>query len=156
MAKQTSKDTSVLAANRKARHDYLVLSTLETGIELRGTEVKAVRGGEASMLGAYASVDRGELWLHHLNIPAYEFGNRYNHEPKRARRLLVHRTELRRLAASVEQEGQTLVPLSLYLKRGIVKVELAVCKGKTHGDRRETLKRRTADREAQRDIAARR
>jgi SsrA-binding protein len=156
MAKQTSKDTSVLAANRKARHDYLVLSTLETGIELRGTEVKAVRGGEASMLGAYASVERGELWLHHLNIPAYEFGNRYNHEPKRARRLLVHRTELRRLAASVEQEGQTLVPLSLYLKRGIVKVELAVCKGKTHGDRRETLKRRTADREAQRDIAARR
>jgi len=156
MAKQTSKDTSVLAANRKARHDYLVLSTLETGIELRGTEVKAVRGGEASMLGAYASVERGELWLHHLNIPAYEFGNRFNHEPKRARRLLVHRTELRRLAASVEQEGQTLVPLSLYLKRGIVKVELAVCKGKTHGDRRETLKRRTADREAQRDIAARR
>lgn len=156
MGKQTSKDSSVLAANRKARHDYLVLSTLETGIELRGTEVKAVRGGEASLLGAYARVERGELWLHHLNIPAYEYGNRFNHEPKRARRLLVHRTELRRLAASVEQEGQTLVPLSLYLKRGIVKVELAVCKGKTHGDRRETLKRRTADREAQRDIASRR
>ncbi len=152
MGVRRTDDAALLAANRKARHDYEVLSELEAGIELRGTEVKAVRGGEASLLGSYARVERGELWLYQLNIPAYEFGNRFNHEPKRARRLLVHRSEIRRLRAAVEQEGQTLVPLRLYLSRGNVKVALGICRGKNHGDRRETLKTRAAQRDAQRAL----
>ena len=148
--------SSSLAANRKARRDYEVLSRLEAGIELRGTEVKSVRGGEANLTGAYAQPENGEIWAHHISIPAYEFGNRFNHEPERPRRLLLHKTEIRRLSAAVEQQGQTLIPLGLYLKQGKVKVDLGVCRGKTHADRRDTLRARTADRETQRAISARR
>ncbi|MCE9616640.1 MAG: SsrA-binding protein SmpB [Lentisphaerae bacterium] len=155
MGSQARKETSVLASNRKARHDFHILNRVEAGIELRGTEVKSLRAGQANLTGAYARAENGQMWLYHLTIPAYEFGNQFNHDPERVRRLLLHKHEIDRLSALVEQQGQTLVPLGLFLKNGRVKVDLGICKGKTHGDQRETLRRRTADREAQRAIAAR-
>lgn len=152
---QKNETTGVLTSNRKARHDYHVLERIEAGIALRGTEVKTIRAGHASLTGAYASAKDGEMWIHHMNVPAYEHGNRFNHEPDRPRRLLLHAHEIRKLAAAIEQQGQTLVPLGLYLKNGRIKLDLGLCKGKTHGDQRETIKRRTADREAQRAMSGR-
>ena len=149
------KEAGPLASNRKARHDFEILSHLEAGIALLGTEVKSIRAGQANLLGSYARVDNGQVWVHHLNIMPYECGNRFNHEPERPRRLLLHRNEIRRLASLVDQQGQVLVPLSLYLKQGHIKLDLGICRGKTHGDRRETLKRRTSERETQRAIAFR-
>lgn len=144
----------VLTQNRKARHDYAVLETLEAGIALAGTEVKALRDGKGSLIGAYAAVDaKGEVLLNNVTIPQYDFGNRFNHDPLRVRKLLVHKKQARKLKAQVEQKGNTLVPLSLYLLKGRVKVELAICRGKSAPDKRETLKRRDADREARRAIA---
>jgi SsrA-binding protein len=142
-----------LAANRRAFHDYFVLDRLEAGIELRGTEVKSVRAGHLSLASAFASVDNGEVILHDLNIQPYEHGNRFNHDPDRPRRLLLHRREIDRLRAQTEQKRRTLIPLSVYLKRGLVKVEIGLCKGKQQIDKREELKRRAADREAERAIA---
>jgi SsrA-binding protein len=144
-----------LTVNRKASHDYTILEKLEAGIELLGTEVKVVRNGEAGLAGAYAKVEKGQLFLQQLSIPPYEFGNRFNHDTLRTRRLLVHRKEVRKLQALQEQKGLTLIPLRLYLTpRGIVKVELAVCRGKDQEDRRETIKRRESDRDAARAIAS--
>ena len=144
-----------LTVNRKAAHDYSILEKIEAGIELLGTEVKVVRNGEAGLAGAYAKVENGQLFLQQVSIPPYAFGNRFNHDTLRTRRLLVHRGEIRRLQALQEQKGLALVPLRLYLTgRGIVKVELAVCRGKTQEDRRETIRRREADREASRAIAS--
>jgi len=145
-----------LTVNRKALRDYFVIEKIEAGIELVGTEVKVVRNGEASLTGAYAMVDNGQLMLHQVTIPPYAFGNRHNHDALRSRRLLVHRREILRLQALQEQKGLALVPLRLYLTaRGLVKVELAVCRGKAQEDKRETIRRREADRDAQRDIAYR-
>jgi SsrA-binding protein len=155
MASAAPKETSVLAVNRKARRDYTVLDHLEAGIELRGTEVKVIRAGQAGLIGSHVRIEDGEAWIHHLTVPGYEHGNRFNHDPERPRRLLLHRREIRRLAAAVEQHGQALIPLRLYLKHGRVKVDIGLCRGKTHGDKRETLRRRTADREAQRAMARR-
>lgn len=153
-ASQRSGGRKILTQNRKARHDYTILDRLEAGIVLVGTEVKVVRDGKASLTGAFASVDKaGELVLNNLTIPPYDFGNRFNHDSLRTRKLLVHRAELRRLKAQVEQKGNTLVPLSLYLVKGRVKVELGICRGKAVEDKRETIKRRDADRDAQRAIA---
>jgi SsrA-binding protein len=153
-APQRGGGRRILTQNRKARHDYTILDRIETGIELVGTEVKVVREGKASLNGAYAAVDkRGELYLHSVTIPPYDFGNRFNHDSLRVRKLLVHRAEARKLKAHVEQKGNTLVPLSLYLVKGRVKVELAICRGKAVEDKRETLRRRDADRDAQRAIA---
>jgi len=145
-----------LSQNRKARHDYNILDRIECGIQLLGTEVKVVREGKAGLTGAYAGFDRsGELFLYNVTIPPYDFGNRFNHDQLRTRKLLAHRTELRRLKAQVEQKGNTLVPLSLYLVKGRVKVELAVCRGKDAEDKRETLRRRAQDRDAAREMAQR-
>lgn len=145
-----------LTVNRKALRDYFVMEKIEAGIELVGTEVKVVRQGEAGLTGAYAKVDNGQLMLHQVTIPPYAFGNRFNHDALRSRRLLVHRREVVRLQALQEQKGLALVPLRLYLTpKGLVKVELAVCRGKAQEDKRETIRRREADREAQRDIAQR-
>lgn len=144
----------VLAVNRKARHDYFVLERLEAGLELRGTEVKSVKNGHVSFVGAFARIERGEVFLQNLNIAAYDFGNRFNHEPDRPKRLLLHKHEIARLRAHVEQKGHTLVPLRVYLKRGVVKVELGLCKGKAQADKRDDLRRKTAERETARDIAA--
>ena len=143
---------SVVARNRKALHDFEVLERLEAGLALVGTEVKVVRAGHAGLQGAYAQIDRntGEAWLCGVNIPPYGFGNIFNHDSLRARKLRLHRRELLKLRAHEERKGNTIVPLSLYLKRGRVKCELGVCRGKDAVDKRETIKRRELDREARR------
>ena len=146
---------SVVARNRKALHDYAVLERLEAGLALVGTEVKVVRAGHAGLQGAYAQIDKntGEAWLCGVNIPPYGFGNLFNHDSLRARKLLLHRRELLRLRAHEERKGNTIVPLSLYLRRGRVKCELGVCRGKDVVDKRETIKRRELDRDARRALA---
>ncbi len=143
-----------LVVNRKATHDYIVLEKFEAGIELVGTEVKVLRNGEGGLLGAWCKIDEAnQLWLMQVRIPPYAFGNRFNHDALRTRRLLMHKSEILRLRAKVEQKGLSLIPLRLYLSpRGKVKVELALCQGKNQYDRRETLKRREADRAAQRAV----
>ena len=143
-----------LVVNRKATHDYTVLERFEAGIELVGTEVKVLRNGEGGLLGAWCKVDeRNQLWLMQVRIPPYAFGNRFNHEALRTRRLLMHKAEIIRLRAKVEQKGLSLIPLRLYLNpRGKVKVELALCQSKNQYDRRETVKRREADRAAARAV----
>ncbi len=141
-----------IATNRKALRDYLVEDRIEAGIELRGTEVKSVKGGHINLTGSYASVVNGECILNGLNISPYEYGNRFNHDPERPRRLLLHAAEIGKMRVKVEQKGYSLIPMSVYLKRGLVKVEVGICRGKKLVDKRETLKRRTADREAERAI----
>ena len=136
------KFNSVFAENRKARHDYTVLETIECGIALSGTEVKSVRRGGVSLAGSYAAVLKGELWLVGADISAYEFGNRFNHDPKRNRKLLVHAKEVRELQMKSEAKGLTLVPLKMFLKHGRVKVDLGVCRGKALHDKRDALKRK--------------
>ena len=138
------------AENRKARHDYDVLETVEAGMVLAGTEVKSVRGGGASLAGSYAIVLGGELFAEKMNIAEYAFGNRFNHEPARRRKLLVHRKEIEKLRLKTEAKGLTLVPLRLYLKHGRIKVEIGVCRGKAARDKRETLKRRAVERDMDR------
>ncbi len=143
-----------LSVNRRATHDYHVLERLEAGIELVGTEVKVVRNGEASLSGSFASVQNGELFLHQFNIPPYAYGNRFNHDTARSRRLLVHKREVLKLKAMAEQKGFSLIPLRLYLSpRGLVKVEIGVCRGKAKQDKREAIRRRDADMEARRAVA---
>lgn len=144
-----------LARNRKALHDFEVLERIEAGIQLVGTEVKVVRAGEAGLAGAFAHIDKrtNEAFLDNVTIPPYDFGNRFNHDSRRVRKLLLHRREIAKLRAFVEQKGHTLVPLSLYLQHGKVKVEIGVCKGKAAHDKRETLLRREAERDAERDVA---
>ena len=141
-----------VATNRKATHDYFVETRIEAGIALQGTEVKAIRAGHISLVGAFARMDNGEAFVQNLTIQPYEFGNRFNHEPIRPRRLLLHRKELDRLTAATTQKGLTLVPLAVYFKRGKVKIELGVCRGKRQHDKRETLRRKTSERETQRAI----
>jgi SsrA-binding protein len=142
-----------VARNPKATHDYHVLETWEAGIVLSGTEVKSLRDGKASIKEAWARVRNGEVFLEGMNITPYTQGNRYNHEPVRSRKLLLHRKEIARLIGSVEQQGLTLVPLELYFRRGRAKVALALGRGKKQHDKREDLKRRIADREAARAVA---
>lgn len=142
-----------VATNRKARRDYYVLETYEAGIELRGTEVKSVRAGRASLGESYGRVENGQVILYDLHIMPYEHGNVFNHDPKRPKRLLLHQREIHRLFGQVAVKGQALIPLRLYLKHGLVKVEVGLCRGKLFEDKRETLRRRTADREAERAIA---
>ena len=136
-----------IARNPKATHDYHILETWEAGIVLSGTEVKALRGRKASIKEGFARVDRGEVFLEGVNITPYEQGNRYNNEPVRARKLLLHKREIERMIGAVEQQGLTLVPLELYFKNGRVKVAVSLAKGKKDYDKRETIKRRDTDRE---------
>ena len=146
-----AKFNPVFAENRRARHDYSVLETVECGIALTGTEVKSVRHGEVSLAGEYGAVLGGELWLVGADIAAYKFGNRFNHEPKSMRKLLVHAKEVRELRLKTEAKGLTLVPLSVYLKRGRIKVSLGVCRGKALHDKREALKKKALRRDLERD-----
>lgn len=146
------RKTSV-ARNPKATHDYHVLETWEAGIVLSGTEVKSLRDGKASIKEAWARVRNGEVFLEGMNITPYSQGNRYNHEPVRSRKLLLHRHEIERLIGAVEQQGLTLVPLELYFLRGRAKIALALGRGKKQHDKREDIKRRIADREAARAVA---
>ncbi len=139
-----------LAENRKARHDYTVLETIECGIVLKGTEVKSCRLGAVSLAGSYAAVLKGELWLLGCDISAYAFGNRFNHSPKAPRKLLVHAKDVLVLRQKTEAKGLTLVPLSLVLKHGRVKVLLGVCRGKLLHDKRRALKDKDLRRDAER------
>ena len=141
------------AVNRSAGHHYFLLEKFEAGVVLTGTEVKAIRAGRANLKDAYGLVKDGELWLLNAHIGAYEHGNIYNHEPLRTRKLLVHQEELRKLLGRTQQKGLTLIPTRLYFKRGRVKCELAVAKGKQLWDKRETVRRRDAEREARAAIA---
>lgn len=150
---RTEKDKKfnpVFAENRKARHDYTVLETIECGIVLTGTEVKSVRHGEVSLAGAYGAVLKGELWLLGADIAAYKFGNRFNHEPKSQRKLLVHAKEVRELQLKTEAKGLTLVPLKVFLKHGRIKVDLGVCRGKQLHDKRDALKKKDLRRDLER------
>ena len=144
------KFNPVFAENRKARHDYTVLETIECGIVLSGTEVKSVRHGEVSLAGAYGAVLKGELWLLGADIAAYKFGNRFNHEPKSQRKLLVHAKEIRELQLKTEAKGLTLVPLKVYLKHGKIKVDLGICRGKQLHDKRDALKKKDLRRDLER------
>lgn len=148
-AADASENEKIIARNRKARHDYLVLDTLECGLVLAGSEVKSLRAGRASLDDAYARLQNEELWMLGCNIQEYVEANRFNHEPKRPRKLLVHRREIRKFAAPAMQKGLTLVPLKMYFKRGRAKVLLGLCRGKREHDKRETLKRTEARREIQ-------
>lgn len=145
-----SDSTKRLVSNRRALHEYSVLERLEAGIELRGTEVKSLRAGNGSLVGAHCMVEHGEAFLHGLDIQPYECGNRFNHDPKRRRRLLLHKREIIKLASQSDQKGLALIPLALYLKNGRVKVEVGTCRGKRLADKRDVLRERTAEREAQR------
>ena len=145
-----------VARNPKATHDYHVLDTMEAGLVLTGTEVKSLRGRGASIKEAYARVSRGEVWVEGLNITPYEQGNRYNHDPVRSRKLLLHRREIEKLIGAVERDGLALIPLELYFLRGRAKLLVALAKGKKSHDKREDLKRREANREVARAMAWRR
>lgn len=147
-ASSLGRDGSVVASNRKARHDFQILDTSEAGIALVGTEIKSMREGKASLVDAFATVDDGEVWMRGLHIPEYSHGSWTNHAPKRARKLLLHRREIDALYGKVREGNATLVPLSLYFVDGRVKVELAVARGKQAHDKRQDLARRTAEREA--------
>ena len=140
----------MFAENRKARHDYTVLETIECGIVLTGTEVKSVRHAEVSLSGAYGAVLKGELWLVGADIAAYRFGNRFNHEPKSMRKLLVHAKEVRDLQLKTEAKGLTLIPLKMYLKNGRIKLDLGVCRGKQLHDKRDALKQKAMRRDLER------
>ena len=144
------KGRKLIAQNRKARHDYALLDTYEAGVALVGTEVKSLRLGRASLVEAYATVDDGEVWLRGLNIPEYTLGSWTNHEPRRTRKLLLHREEIERLIGKIREGGLTLVPLSLYFSDGKVKCELALARGKKSYDKRSDLATRDANREIQR------
>ena len=153
MTSSPKKSSRKLAANRRALHDFEVLERLEAGVALCGTEVKSVKNAQSSLAGAYARVEHGAVLLYGFTIQPYVHGNRFNHDPERPKRLLLHRAEIHKLQAQIEQKGCAVVPLSVYLKRGLVKIEIGVCKGKRQSDKRETLRRKTAEREAERAIA---
>jgi SsrA-binding protein len=138
--------------NHKARRDYFVTETYEAGIELKGTEVKSLRNARASIDDAFARVERGQVWLYNAHINPYEFGNRYNVDPLRPRRLLLHKKEIHRLAGQLGNKGMALVPLKIYFTKSFAKVQLGLGKGKTQIDKREVLKRKTAEREIDRAL----
>jgi SsrA-binding protein len=151
-----SKELKVLARNRKARHDYAIDETFEAGVVLAGSEVKSIRDGNVTLIDAFADVANGEAWLHQMDVRTYQFAHARNHEPRRRRKLLLHRRELDRLTGKIREKGYTLVPLSLYEKEGRVKVELALVHGKQEYDRRQDVKKREAQREIDRAMASRR
>jgi SsrA-binding protein len=137
----------LVVSNRKARHQYHILDTFEAGLVLQGTEVKSLRDGRANLQDAFATFQGGELWLNNLHISPYEAGNRFNHDPLRPRKLLLHKRELRKLIGQVEQKGLTLVPLDIHFRNGVAKVNLALVRGKKLHDKREDVKKRDAERE---------
>jgi SsrA-binding protein len=153
----SNRDTErkVIASNRKARHDYTVIDSFEAGLVLTGTEVKSLREGRASLVDGFATIDDGEVFLHGVHIPEYVQGSWTNHTPRRVRKLLLHKSEILRLVGKTKESGLTLVPLALYFRGGLVKVEIALAKGKQSYDKRQDLARRDADREVQRALGRR-
>jgi SsrA-binding protein len=154
--KAVPEDVKVLLRNKKARHDYVVERTIEAGIELRGSEVKSLREAAASMSDAYATVRGGQMYLVQLQINEYPFAHYFQHEPKRERRLLLHRREIDELGKEVQARGYTLLPLEVYLKKGRIKVQLGLCKGKQMHDKRHAERERDAGREIARALGRRR
>ncbi len=150
-----AEKTKVLAQNRKATHEYHIEEVFEAGIALTGTEIKSVRGGKMSLQDSYARVDKGEAWLLNSYIAPYERGGYVNHDPKRPRKLLLHREEIEELRRKAEEKGYTLVPLRVYLSRGRAKVAIAVARGKKLWDKREAMAERDARREIERAFAGR-
>jgi SsrA-binding protein len=153
VAKETGR--KLVASNRKARHDYHVEDVLEAGLVLTGTEVKSLRAGRASLVDGFASIDHGEAWLERVHIPEYTEGTWTNHEPRRKRKLLLHKHEIDRLSEATRERGLTIVPLSLYFLDGRAKVEIAVARGKKNYDKRQALRERQDNREAARAMARR-
>lgn len=147
MGKDTRKN---IIENRKARHEYIFLETLETGIELKGTEVKSLRAGKGNLNDAFARIENGECWLYNLHISPYDFGNRNNHDELRERRLLLHKKEIAKLHAKLKEKGLTLIPTRLYFVGNLVKVELALAKGKKLFDKRESAAAKDAKRQMDR------
>ncbi|HEX8306150.1 MAG TPA: SsrA-binding protein SmpB [Jatrophihabitans sp.] len=145
----------IIAQNKKARHDFLIVDTYECGIVLMGTEVKSLRLGRASLVDGFATIDDGEVYLHNVHIPEYAFGSWTNHTPRRVRKLLLHKGEILRLIGKTKESGLTLVPLSLYFVEGKVKVEIALAKGKKTYDKRQDMAKRDADREISRVLGRR-
>lgn len=143
-----SEDEKTFTINRAASHNYFLFDKYEAGMELRGTEVKSIREGRSNLKDSYAQVKNQEVWLVNCHISPYSHGNRQNHDPRRPRKLLLHKTEIRRLVGKTVERGFTLVPLRLYLKRGKIKCEIALAKGKHTHDKREAIRRKESDREA--------
>jgi SsrA-binding protein len=154
-AKGDDVGIKIVARNRRARHEYELIEKVEAGLVLTGTEVKSLRNGKASLEEAYAEVDRGEAWLLGCDIPEYLQANRMNHVPKRPRKLLLHRREIAKLESRTSEKGMTLVPLSIYFKKGIAKVELSVARGRKTFDKREAIKKKDAKRDIDRALRRR-
>ncbi|HUP02292.1 MAG TPA: SsrA-binding protein SmpB [Gemmatimonadota bacterium] len=150
-----AEDDVVVARNRKARHDYEILETLEAGLVLKGAEVKSVREGNVNLKDGYATVERGEAYLHNVHISPYDPANRWNVDPVRRRKLLLNRHEIRILVSQTQEKGLTVVPLDVHFRHGFAKVTLAVARGKKHYDKREAIRRRELDREAERQMGRR-
>jgi len=146
----------VIATNRKAKHEYFLLDTYEAGMVLKGSEIKSIRAGQISLSQAYVSTDGKEAWLMNAHIAPYDEANRFNHDPLRSRKLLLHRSEIRKLNEKVRQKGATIIPLRVYLKDGMAKVEIALAKGKKHYDKRAEIAKRDAQRELDRRYKQRR
>lgn len=147
-----SKDGAVIAQNKKATHDYFVIESYETGVELCGTEVKSLRQGRVNLKDAWCTIEDGELWVKGMHISPYEQGNIFNRDPMRVRRLLMHKREIMRLFGTVRQEGYSLIPLSLYFKGSRVKLKLGLCKGKKLYDKRNDMAEKSARRDIERAI----
>ena len=147
MAKDTGR--RLIASNRKARHDYSIEDTYEAGMVLQGTEVKALRMGRASLVDGFCDIERGEIFLHQVHIPTYTQGTWTNHEPRRRRKLLLHREEIAKIEAKVREKGYTLIPLQMYFVDGRAKVEIGLAKGKKSWDKRQAIAERTAKRETE-------
>lgn len=152
----TAVQTKTIAGNKKAFHDYFVEEAMEAGIELTGTEVKSLRQGGVNLKDAWCSIDDGEMWIKGMHISPYEKGNLFNRDPMRVRRLLLHKREIQRLYGLMKQQGYTLIPLSVYFKGSLVKVQVGLCKGKKLYDKREDAARRDMKREAERALKERR
>ncbi len=145
-----NKNQNVIAQNRKANHLYFIEDTIEAGIVLQGTEIKSIRAGRVQMQDAYVIIRNNEAWIINMHISAYEQGNRFNHDPTRSRKLLLHKKQIARLVGKSQAEGYTIVPLKMYLKNGFAKVLIGIGKGKKLHDKREDLKRKQANRDMQR------
>ena len=146
------KGRTLIAQNKKARHDYSIEDVFEAGMVLTGTEVKSLRAGRASLVDGYATIDDGEVWLRGIHIPEYNMGTWTNHDPRRARKLLLRREEVRRLVGTMKESGFTLVPLALYFKDGYAKVEIAVARGRKAHDKRQAIAERESKRETERAL----
>lgn len=155
MADKKDNSRETVATNKKAYHEYFVIESFEAGIELFGTEVKSVRQGKVNLKDAWCSIDNGEIYVNGMHISPYDHGNIFNRDPMRKRRLLMHKREINKLFAEVQQEGMTLIPLSAYFNRGRLKIQVGLCKGKHTYDKRATVAKRDADLEARRALKER-